>query len=117
MVGYKAGPIVTLYEFRPQSGVKSSRVIGLSSDIARMMLVGSVRISTITGKDTLGIEVPNNERSVVNFRNLIESKAYQNNPAILPLILDFSYAFLYILPILAIKSSSLTRERPVISLI
>ena len=87
MVGYKAGPIVTLYEFRPQSGVKSSRVIGLSSDIARMMLVGSVRISTITGKDTLGIEVPNNERSVVNFRNLIESKAYQNNPAILPLIL------------------------------
>ena len=87
MVGYKAGPIVTLYEFRPQSGVKSSRVIGLSSDIARMMLVGSVRISTITGKDTLGIEVPNNERSVVNFRNLIESDAYRNNPAILPLIL------------------------------
>ena len=87
MVGYKAGPIVTLYEFRPQSGVKSSRVIGLSSDIARMMLVGSVRISTITGKDTLGIEVPNDERSVVNFRTLIESKAYENNPAILPLIL------------------------------
>ena len=87
MVGYKAGPIVTLYEFRPQSGVKSSRVIGLSSDIARMMLVGSVRISTITGKDTLGIEVPNDERSVVCFRKLVESKAYENNPAILPLIL------------------------------
>ncbi len=87
IIDYKAGPIVTLYEFKPQAGTKSSRVTGLADDIARMMKVSSVRISTIVGKDTLSIEVPNTERSIVCFRKLIESNIYVKSEAILPLIL------------------------------
>ena len=87
VVGFKNGPIVTLYEFKPRAGIKSSRVIGLSDDIARMMMVSSVRISTIAGRDTLGIEVPNEHRSIVCFRKLIESNEYQQSTASLPMIL------------------------------
>ena len=87
MVAFKSGPIVTLYEFKPQAGVKSSRVIGLCDDIARTMMVSSVRISTLTGRDTLGIEVPNKERSIVCFRDLIESSEYQMSTAGIPMIL------------------------------
>lgn len=87
IVGYKTGPVVTLYEFQPQAGTKSSKVIGLADDIARMMKVQSVRISTITGRETLSIELPNAERSIVCFKQLIESNTYINTVAKLPLIL------------------------------
>ena len=87
MVAFKSGPIVTLYEFKPNAGVKASRVIGLCDDIARTMMVSSVRISTIQGRDTLGIEVPNQERSIVCFRDLVESQEYQMSTASVPMIL------------------------------
>jgi len=87
MIGYKPGPIVTLYEFKPQAGVKASRIISLSDDIARTMMVSSVRIATISGRDTLGIEIPNQERETVCFRRLIESKEYQDSNAKIPMIL------------------------------
>ena len=87
MIGYKTGPIVTLYEFKPQAGVKASRVIGLSEDIARTMMVSSVRTATISGRDTLGIEVPNKNREIVCFRELIESQEYQETTANIPMIL------------------------------
>ena len=87
IVGYKPGPIVTLYEFKPQAGVKASRVIGLADDIARTMMVASVRTATISGRDTLGIEVPNKTRDIVCFRRLIESQEYENTGAKIPMIL------------------------------
>lgn len=87
MIGFKHGPVVSLYELRLQTGIKSSRVIGLADDIARTMMVSSVRIATITGKDTLGIEMPNKERRTVSFRNLIECNEYRNSEAHIPLIL------------------------------
>ena len=87
MTGYRPGPIVTLYEFKPQAGVKASRVIGLADDIARTMMVGSVRIATISGRDTLGIEVPNKNRDIVCFRRLIESQEYQQSDTKIPLVL------------------------------
>lgn len=87
MIGYKTGPVVTLYEFKPQAGVKASRVISLSEDIARTMMVSSVRTAIISGRDTLGIEVPNKSREIVCFRRLIESKEYQETTANIPLIL------------------------------
>ena len=87
MIGYKPGPIVTLYEFKPQAGIKASRIIGLSDDIARTMMVSSVRIATISGRDTLGIEVPNQEREIVCFRRLIESQEYNSTSAKIPMIL------------------------------
>ena len=87
MVDFRTGPIVTLYEFKLQAGVKASRVIGLSEDIARTMMVSSVRIATISGRDTLGLEVPNKERETVCFRKLIESNEYIHSEAQIPMIL------------------------------
>ena len=87
MIGYKSGPIVTLYEFKPQAGIKASRIIGLSEDIARTMMVSSVRTATISGRDTLGIEVPNKSRECVCFRKLVESQEYQQSSANIPMIL------------------------------
>jgi DNA segregation ATPase FtsK/SpoIIIE, S-DNA-T family len=54
----RPGPVVTLYEFEPAAGVKSSRVIGLSDDVARSMSAISARISVISGRSALGIEPP-----------------------------------------------------------
>lgn len=87
MISFQTGPIVTLYEFQIQPGVKSSRVISLCDDIARTMKVSSVRISTLVGKDTLGIEVPNQSRSIVCFRHLLESYEYKNSDAYIPMTL------------------------------
>lgn len=87
MIGYRPGPIVTLYEFKPQAGVKASRVVGLADDIARTMMVSSVRTATISGRDTLGIEVPNKNRQIVCFRRLIENVEYQQTNAKIPMIL------------------------------
>jgi S-DNA-T family DNA segregation ATPase FtsK/SpoIIIE len=65
------GPVVTLYEFDPVPGTKSSRVIGLASDIARSMSAIAVRIATIPGHPYIGIEIPNQTRETVFFRELI----------------------------------------------
>ena len=61
----KQGPIVTLFELTPAPGTQSSTVIRLSDDIARSMRSNSARISTIPGKDALGIEIPNKNRETV----------------------------------------------------
>jgi S-DNA-T family DNA segregation ATPase FtsK/SpoIIIE len=81
------GPVVTLYEFKPSAGTKSSRVIGLSEDIARSMSATSARISVIPGKDALGIELPNLFRETVYLRELLESKEYKSEAFNLPIIL------------------------------
>lgn len=67
------GPVVTLYEFKPSAGTKSSRVIGLSDDIARSISSTSARISVIPGKNALGIEIPNKKRTSVYMRDLVEN--------------------------------------------
>ncbi len=84
------GPVVTLYEFEPSAGTKSSRVIGLADDIARSMSAISARISIIPGKSSMGIELPNAHREIVYLRELLESKTYQESEDKLPLILGKS---------------------------
>ncbi|HLD95794.1 MAG TPA: DNA translocase FtsK [Alphaproteobacteria bacterium] len=81
------GPVVTMYELKPAAGIKSSRVIGLSDDIARSMSALSARIATIPGRNVIGIELPNKHRETVYLRSLLESNAYMSSPAHLPLIL------------------------------
>ncbi len=81
------GPVVTLYEFQPAAGTKSSRVIGLSDDIARSMSSVSARISTVPGQNVLGIELPNSKRETVMFREMLESGEYRESTAKLPLAL------------------------------
>ena len=77
IVGFSSGPIVTLFEFIPNAGIKSSKVIGLSDDIARAMSSISARISTQPGKTSLGIEIPNAKRDSVLFGDLIEEEEFE----------------------------------------
>lgn len=83
----RPGPVVTLYEFEPAAGIKSSRVIGLSDDVARSMSAISARISVITGTSALGIELPNAHRETVYMRDLCEDASYGETQAKLPLVL------------------------------
>jgi len=83
----RPGPVVTLYEFEPAPGIKSSRVIGLADDIARSMSAISARISVIVGKNAIGIELPNAHRETVYLRDLCEDESYANTQAKLPLLL------------------------------
>ena len=60
-----AGPVVTLYEFEPIAGIKTSKIINLSEDIARNTSSISTRVATVPGKSTIGIEIPNKVRENV----------------------------------------------------
>ncbi|MDR1982501.1 MAG: DNA translocase FtsK 4TM domain-containing protein [Holosporaceae bacterium] len=87
IIGISPGPVVTLYELKPAAGIKSSRVIGLSNDIARYMSAVSARVAVIPGRNALGIELPNKKRQTVYLREILESSAYSKSPAILPISL------------------------------
>jgi S-DNA-T family DNA segregation ATPase FtsK/SpoIIIE len=77
IVKVRPGPVVTLYELEPAPGTKTSRVIGLSDDIARSMSAVSVRIAVIPGRNVIGIELPNRRRETVYLRELLASSAYE----------------------------------------
>jgi len=81
------GPVVTLYELEPAPGTKSSRVIGLSDDIARSMSAVSVRVAVVPGRNAIGIELPNNSRQTVYLGEILGSSLYEKNAAKLPLVL------------------------------
>lgn len=84
--GMHQGPVVSLYEFEPAAGIKSARVIGLADDIARSLGASSARISILSGKNALGIELPNQQRAFFSLRELIETDEYLEGRD-LPLIL------------------------------
>ena len=81
------GPVVTLYELEPAPGIKSSRVIGLSDDIARSMSALSARVAVVAGRNAIGIELPNPTREKVFLREMLDCDAYQQTPAKLALVL------------------------------
>jgi len=81
------GPVVTLYELEPSPGTKSSRVIGLSDDIARSMSAISVRAAVVPGRNVIGIELPNKVRQTVYLREMLGTRDYEKHTAALPLIL------------------------------
>jgi DNA segregation ATPase FtsK/SpoIIIE and related proteins len=87
IVNFKPGPIVTLFEFVPKAGIKASKVVGLSDDIARAMSSISARISSQPGKSSLGIEIPNNKREGVLFGDLVNDDIFFDNPDSLRLAL------------------------------
>ena len=84
------GPVVTLNEFEPAAGIKVSKVINLSEDIARNTSSESARISTIPGRSTIGIELPNNERENVYLSEIISSKEFKKKDIKLPIALGKS---------------------------
>lgn len=86
------GPIVTLYEMEPAPGTKTSRVIGLSDDIARSMSSTAVRVAVVPGKNAIGIELPNAKREMVFLKELLATREAEKNAAKLPLILGKNIA-------------------------
>jgi S-DNA-T family DNA segregation ATPase FtsK/SpoIIIE len=81
------GPVVTTFEFKPEPGVKYSRITSLGDDLCLALEAESVRIDRIPGKSTVGMEVPNDERATIMLRELIESNEYQRSNFKLPLAL------------------------------
>ena len=74
IVAVRPGPVVTLYEFEPAAGVKSSRVISLADDVARSMSAVAARIAVIPGRNVMGIELPNQDRETVYLREQLGSQ-------------------------------------------
>lgn len=87
IVQVRPGPVVTLYEFEPAPGVKSSRVINLADDIARSMSTLAARVAVVPGRNAIGIELPNAKRETVFLRALFNSKAFEDAKAELPFAL------------------------------
>ena len=87
IIHVRPGPVVTLYEFEPAPGVKSSRVIGLADDIARSMSALSARVAVVPGRNVIGIELPNATRETVYFGELIDSPDFSKTSYKLPLCL------------------------------
>ena len=92
IINIRNGPVVTLYELEPASGIKSSRVIGLADDIARSMSAISTRIAVVPGRNAIGIELPNEHRELVALRELLGCAAFAgtDNKMKLPIILGKS---------------------------
>lgn len=84
----RPGPVVTMFEYKPAPGIKVSKIAGLSDDIALALRALAVRIEApIPGKDTVGVEVPNEERETVFYRDIVESNAFKKSDSIMPLAL------------------------------
>ena len=81
------GPVVTLNEFEPASGVKVSKIINLADDIARNTSSVSTRVATIPGKNTIGIEIPNAKRESVFLNEIINDEKFSKREIKLPIAL------------------------------
>ncbi len=84
------GPVVSLYEFEPAPGIKVSKIINLSEDLARNTSSTSARVSVIPGKNTVGIEIPNETRESVSLREIISYEKFQKKDIKLPIALGKS---------------------------
>ncbi|AJE45133.1 DNA translocase FtsK [Celeribacter indicus] len=87
IVSVRPGPVVTMYELEPAPGLKASRVIGLADDIARSMSALSARVSTVPGRSVIGIELPNENREMVSFREILSGRDFGDGKHALPLAL------------------------------
>ena len=81
------GPVVSLYEFEPAAGVKVSKIINLSDDLARNTSSTSARVAVIPGKNTVGIEIPNEKREGVFLREIISNERFKSRDLKLPIAL------------------------------
>ena len=84
------GPVVSLYEFEPAAGVKVSKIVNLSDDLARNTSSTSARVAVIPGKNTVGIEIPNENRESVFLREIISNERFKSRDLKLPIALGKS---------------------------
>ena len=83
VVQINPGPVVTTFEYKPEAGIKYSRIINLSEDLCLGLQAESILIERIPGKPTIGIEVPNTKREVISLRAVIESDEFQESGSFL----------------------------------
>ncbi len=106
------GPVVTTYEFKPDAGVKYSKIVGLTDDLALALEAESIRIDRVSGKGNVGIEIPNEKRETIFLRDLLESDGFRGASGRLPLALgkavngDVCVADLAAMPHLLIAGST-----------
>lgn len=79
--GISPGPVITVYEFQPAPGIKVSRIVNLQDDLALALKAESVRIERLPGRSTLGIEVPNRNRYLIRFGELVDKDKFQRAPS------------------------------------
>jgi S-DNA-T family DNA segregation ATPase FtsK/SpoIIIE len=79
------GPVVTTFEFKPEAGIKYSRIISLTEDLCLALKAESILIERIPGKSTIGIEVPNDRRETIALREILEATEFTNSPSKLTL--------------------------------
>jgi S-DNA-T family DNA segregation ATPase FtsK/SpoIIIE len=79
------GPVVTTYEFKPDAGIKYSKVVGLADDLALALEAESIRIDRVSGRGTVGIEIPNETRETISLREVLESDTFRKSPSRLTL--------------------------------
>ena len=84
---YTPGPVITTYEFVPDTGVKVREVTNLSEDLALVVKAQYIRIDRILGKKAIGIEIPNKKRETIHLREIIESPEYQQSSSPLTIAL------------------------------
>ena len=88
VTGIRKGPVITMFEILPAPGVKISRIVNLADNIALRLAASRVRIvAPIPGKQAVGIEVPNRERAIVSFREMIVLESFQKNNFAIPIVL------------------------------
>jgi S-DNA-T family DNA segregation ATPase FtsK/SpoIIIE len=87
IINVRPGPVVTLFELEPAPGIKSSRVISLADDIARSMSAISARVAVVPGRNAIGIELPNQKRETVFFREMLASSDFEKMKGKLPICL------------------------------
>ena len=92
-VSVTPGPVITLYELVPAIGVKISQIVSLENDIALKLAARGIRImAPIPGKSAVGVEIPNSHRSLVTIRSILNSTAFRDAQATLPLALGKTIA-------------------------
>jgi len=81
VAGISPGPVVTVFEFQPAPGVKVSQIVNLQDDLALALKAESVRIKRLPGRSTLGIEVPNKNRSLIHLGHLLSQGEFRKSPS------------------------------------
>src|SRR2546422_8291197 len=82
------GPVVTTLEYEPASGTKAAKIVSIANDIARILRAQSVRVSpALPGKNTVGIEIPSEQRRVIRLGDVLKSPKYRSSEVILPVAL------------------------------
>ncbi len=87
VVQINPGPVVTTFEFKPEAGIKYSRITTLNDDLCMGLQAESILIERIPGKPTVGIEVPNSRREVISLRQMLESEEFANSQSHLTIAL------------------------------